>query len=882
MKKNIHPVAKKLGYKSNEDFYNDYPTQEAYEMKFGGSVEKTPKKIMNKIMPIEALNGNQVPPGMPNPTNLKRNPGYNSWGATPVSGSTDNGMIGPMPDMIPLQGTSQQGIATMPYSTQMGPFPMDGTNNTGITQVSNQSQVPNETIDDEGGYFRKHPITVNGHIDIPNGIKNGINLTAGIIQDTKKKGNKNMTAYGYNPQPNGSGTQAAYANGGIVGGEVLDQDTANSMANASNPYYKEVGNGMFQVDQFSGNWYHPNDTSGWEGYGNDANLLKPDSTGFAGLGNAGNTYTPQPIQNAQKQQGNWHTDESTEGDYSLNAVRAKNGMKVKKCDDGGDIYMWDDGEYPEEAAYGIQMRGPGSIQPISANPYSDSILEHKGESHDNGGIKQAQFGTKLETEGGETQYKNTILGNMYFPKIEGSEFEEFVGKKFKNIGKDLADEDNFALKKINKGDELMKADPTNKYKSLTHNSGVVYADAGSQYAKKATVKKEMVTQIQQGLLDLSEETGVEPEKMHTIFKNGGTIKAKGGYNFLPKDVQKKLKDKGWDGTTPPGQWVTQNLRGDAKKALGSRGIPKDALPDDYLGEKVYGPRWRGLNFNDIQPKQSTMQLPTTEPQMPSFPMNNSMPQVQPYTGNAELPAYVNDTTKPKGRVKSMADQNKLGFKDFMSEARYLLDQPDQVVSQQYNPQLLSPYQVSFQDRINRNDGTLRAVAQQAPNSMGALSVAAAQNYNANNEVAAEEFRTNQGIFNGVMNSNYSIMNEAQKMNMGMADQQMVRQAQAKSNTDAHKAQALASISDKISRNRYDNMNYHMVEQRSGFRYNPETKNMEWTGPDAYFNTNGGPSNYNNPYFDETQETDADGNVTKIIRKKKNQLATAKWGGMFPS
>ena len=35
--KNLHPIAAKLGYQTNEDFYNDYPTKESYEMAMGGS-----------------------------------------------------------------------------------------------------------------------------------------------------------------------------------------------------------------------------------------------------------------------------------------------------------------------------------------------------------------------------------------------------------------------------------------------------------------------------------------------------------------------------------------------------------------------------------------------------------------------------------------------------------------------------------------------------------------------------------------------------------------------------------------------------------------------------------------------------------------------------
>lgn len=37
MAQKLHPIAKKLGYTSNDSFYNDYPTQDSFEMKFGGN-----------------------------------------------------------------------------------------------------------------------------------------------------------------------------------------------------------------------------------------------------------------------------------------------------------------------------------------------------------------------------------------------------------------------------------------------------------------------------------------------------------------------------------------------------------------------------------------------------------------------------------------------------------------------------------------------------------------------------------------------------------------------------------------------------------------------------------------------------------------------------
>lgn len=105
---------------------------------------------------------------------------------------------------------------------------------------------------------------------------------------------------------------------GAPNGEVLNQDTANSMANPSNPNYKERGNGMFSVDNYSGNWYHPNSTAGYTDQ-----PLNTDYTGFSGIG-AGNTgYQPTQRGTAMTQSANSHTNE--DADYSIDAVRSQYG-----------------------------------------------------------------------------------------------------------------------------------------------------------------------------------------------------------------------------------------------------------------------------------------------------------------------------------------------------------------------------------------------------------------------------------------------------------------------------------------------------------------------------------------------------------------------------
>lgn len=560
--------------------------------------------------------------------------------------------------------------------------------------------------------------------------------------------------------------------------------------------------------------------------------------------------------------------------------KARNAKKWHHKEDGGDVF--DDTMY-DEADYGMKMLGEGNIQPISSNPYSEPILGHDGPLHEDGGIKHQQFGRNIESEGGETQYGNNILGNMTFPKVQGQSVEGFTGKKFKNIGKDIAENENKAQKVGTKSQALLKADAEDKFGALTYNSGIVLADATSQKQKALTAQKDMLVRIQQGMLDLSEQSGTKPEQMHKQFKKGGMIKAVNGKDMSDNTPLTAEDRKYFDQLLKKNPDMFNQDYNQGRSGANRKGFGKDNL---------WGPGYR--NVKDHASAYDNTDSDNYHMDVPAIDWNNRE-KINPMPGpdvpmkrmpNVELNQMNDKPTAPPapGKPGSLADYNKIGWADMLPAARYLLEQPDQVTSQQYNPRLMDPYQVSFQDRINRNNGALKAIAQQVPGNPAALSALAAGTYDANNEVAGEEFRANQGIFNSVMNNNYALMNEAQKTNIQLNDQQMVRQSQAKSNTDAHKAQALKYIADTIDQNRYENMNLRMIEARHKYTYDADRNQMVLNkGTQAPFDFSGmSNSNGYNP-GEETREYDADGNLIKTTKKTKMQPAavpTAKWSGMF--
>jgi hypothetical protein len=97
---------------------------------------------------------------------------------------------------------------------------------------------------------------------------------------------------------------------------------------------------------------------------------------------------------------------------------------------------------------------------------------------------------------------------------------------------------------------------------------------------------------------------------------------------------------------------------------------------------------------------------------------------------------------------------------------------------------------------------------------------ASQAQDAKNKILGEQFRMNQGEAQRVAETNRQTMNEAQKMNLGLYDQQQQRAAQAKSNTKLQAITALNSISDKMAKQKLENRQMAISENLYNYRFTP--------------------------------------------------------------
>ncbi len=234
-------------------------------------------------------------------------------------------------------------------------------------------------------------------------------------------------------------------------------------------------------------------------------------------------------------------------------------------------------------------------------------------------------------------------------------------------------------------------------------------------------------------------------------------------------------------------------------------------------------------------------IPPMDLSKETMPYVNSSTPVSPV--DYGTPPNIQPATPVSYRQQDPKQFNKHNYEvpigQLLPDLALAFQKPDVVPHQRYQPELYTPYQVSFQDKLNENNSTFNNVASQLTNNPEALSVLAGQKYNQDNSILGEQFRTNQGIQNDVTNKNVSILNDAQLKNLQLQDTQSVREAQAKSNTKAQQFQAFADIADKYSANRRNNQQLDFAQMLSGFDYDPRTGQLLHTGEDVQFTPGNG-------------------------------------------
>jgi hypothetical protein len=158
------------------------------------------------------------------------------------------------------------------------------------------------------------------------------------------------------------------------------------------------------------------------------------------------------------------------------------------------------------------------------------------------------------------------------------------------------------------------------------------------------------------------------------------------------------------------------------------------------------------------------------------------------------------------------------------------NQLEPVQAQSYQPDLATPYDISYQDQLNANQADYNSMQKMVGYNPAAQSVLNAQKYAANTGVLGEQFRANQAMKMGVYDQNRNTLNEAKLKNLDIFDRQYTRQEQAKSNTKAVAQAALNSISDKYAKNKLENRELGIYENLYNYRYDAQGRAINMNAP----------------------------------------------------
>lgn len=571
----------------------------------------------------------------------------------------------------------------------------------------------------------------------------------------------------------------------------------------------------------------------------------------------------------------------------------------------------------------------GNVEMASYNPYDGGMAEFKGASHENGGIGMTYNNSPVEVEGGEFASKDkagnlNIYGNMFFPGTK---------TKFKTVAKEIAQkEKRYDFLKTRGAELVNNASPNNRFEQLSFNSGKIMMEGGEMGQEDISKKKERIASLQRAMLDTADEFGIDAQEMSKgkvkkakggasvpFYQNGGTDpndptradrnnnpgnikygpfakkygakKDKDGFAIFPSRekglsaMQNLLKSPAYSNLTvrqainkwTGGDPYNYNLGPITSKKVADLSADQfsDVINTMTRGEGTrYGIKGRPLVPNTIRPQ--TPQI--TAPPPYGLPPVTLTPDGQPARPSTAIPPY--DTLNPppeRGPLPSNVEP--LHLNQVLGEIyAAATNKVEPVPTQRFEPQLFSPYQVSFQDRINRNQNAFsaaqRSLGATNPSALGAVS---AQLYEANNAVAGDEFRTNQAIANDITNKNVALLNDAQLKNLAIADTQMVRQSTARSKTNQTNQMIVNSLASKYAQNELENRRLAAYENLYDYRFVPTEDGGQYTqyyGPDAVFDFSGADDGTMSKDVRTTSRYDAQGNLKGYSEQEDSELKKA--------
>ena len=520
----------------------------------------------------------------------------------------------------------------------------------------------------------------------------------------------------------------------------------------------------------------------------------------------------------------------------------------------------------------LQTHWGGYTEPVAENPYlPDGGITYmpRGNYHSqsdgkgNTGIGITFGDNPVEVERGEpmvkledggTGEKNlVVLGALDIPNYALSELKKDAkGKKFKTYGTELTKNTTKQNKMVEKATEKINdLEVLTPFDNLEMNSLQAQILGGNMKLKDIAAETQKLGTLQQAIHDASKEFGysdvakfnkdVKANKVQIGNSQPDSETAQEGIS-LPKLEQKdyeRLKNL-YDVAKKQGrgpavlkfqQEFHRLAKPYAEKVISEEpptayGKEKGYAASDTRGneDKIFGKRTVKYMsaLKDVMEKKRTPYVEDIPEYTPLEPVTvTSTRKKQPIIEEAEVPTDfdwqdIYNTVLPYVRP---SNQLPLDPTQLAGEMYALANnQVDPVFAQSYKPMLSTPFDISLQDQLNANQADYNATQRMVGYNPAALAQLNAQKYAANSAVLGQQTRLNQAEKARVYEANRNILNDAQLKNIGLYDQQMVRQSQALSNTKAQTQAALNSISDKYSKNQLENRTLGVYENLYNYRY----------------------------------------------------------------
>jgi hypothetical protein len=381
------------------------------------------------------------------------------------------------------------------------------------------------------------------------------------------------------------------------------------------------------------------------------------------------------------------------------------------------------------------------------------------------------------------------------------------GMKFKRYAEDLSKIENKANKVSDKALKLIdETDGDDQFGLLSLSTANIMMKGSDMKLKDAAMKKQLAAGIQSAILDTAEELGLENDAL----AKGKIKSAKGGGKFTSAQMGTALPNSYTDAMfnkfgpfNPLEEVVVQGVKpkGDGSKSKVAKAAATAAPIKRQMATLDFTPRELPADMSPIVEIDS---LKTTTPGIEKL---KSFKAIQPEEDKFDLLDFANmlsPYTRPL--LRNPLDPGQLA-PEMMALATNVVEP---VRAQQFTPMLEQTPTVSFQDQLNEIQAEANAARRLVGNNPAGQAAIAAQAAAAKNKVLGEQLRTNQMLQLESRRRNLATLNDATLKNLGILDQQFMRQSQARSATKAQAQLALSSIADKIARNKAETLQANVM------------------------------------------------------------------------